>query len=85
MLLQYIDVPSHWVAEDEPRLDVHWARAAGLLNARPALTADELRAVQQRLEELLAPYLTRAAEDVPAEARRVRVLAYFLPGATRAT
>ena len=81
MLLQYIDVPSQWVAEDESQLDVHWARAAGLFNARPALTADELRAVQEKLEELLAPYLTRAAEDVPADARRVRILAYFLPGA----
>jgi hypothetical protein len=52
-----------------------------LFNARPALTPDELRAVQQNLEELLTPYLTRAAEDVPADARRVRILAYFLPDA----
>jgi predicted transcriptional regulator len=85
MLLQYVDLPRQWVAGDEPRLDVHWARAAGLFNARPVVTSDELRAVQQKLEELLAPYLTRAAEDVPLDARRVRILAYFLPGATPAT
>jgi hypothetical protein len=81
MLLQYVDLPTRWVEDDEPRLDVDWARAAGLFNARPALTPDELRAVQQNLEELLTPYLTRAAEDVPADARRVRILAYFLPDA----
>ncbi|HEX2304206.1 MAG TPA: hypothetical protein VHH57_11330 [Gaiella sp.] len=81
MLLQYLDVPKHWVAEDEPRLDVDWARAAGLFNARVALTPDELRTVQEELEKLLAPYLTRAADDTPPDARNVRILAYFLPGA----
>lgn len=82
MLLQYVDLPRQWVAGDEARLEVDWARAAGLFNAHPALTPDELRAVQQRLEEVLTPYLTRAAEDAPAEARRVRILAYFLPDAS---
>src|SRR5262245_16099107 len=81
-LLQYIDVPRRWVEDDESRLDVDWARAAGLFNARPVLTPDELRGVQEDLEELLKPYLTRAAENVPADARPVRILAYFLPDAT---
>jgi hypothetical protein len=59
----------------------HRARAAGLFNARVALTADELRTVQEDLERLLAPYLTRAADDTPPNARNVRILGYFLPGA----
>jgi hypothetical protein len=56
-------------------LTPEWARAAGLFNARLTMTADELREVQERLEELLEPYLTR---DAPPGAE-VRVLAYFLP------
>jgi hypothetical protein len=35
--------------------------------------------VATELERVLMPYLNRAADDVPADARRVRVLAYFLP------
>ena len=85
MLLQYVDVPTQWVARDEARLEVDWARAVGLFNARPALTPDELRVVQERLEELLEPFLTRAAEDAPADGRRVRILAYFLPEAAPTT
>ncbi len=79
MLLQYSDVPRRWVEETEPRLDVEWARAAGLLNAGVRLTAEELRAVQEELETLLAPYLTRSSDDVPDGARRVRLLACLLP------
>ena len=81
MLLQYADVPRRWVDEAEPGLDVEWARAAGLFNAGVRLTSEELRAVQDELETLLAPYLTRSADDVPDGARRVRLLAYFLPEA----
>ncbi len=79
MLLQYVDLPRRWVAVEEPRLEPEWVRAAGLFNARPALTAEELDRVQEQLEELVEPYLTRGASEVPANARRVRVLAYFLP------
>jgi DNA-binding transcriptional ArsR family regulator len=77
MLLQYADLPRRWVAESEPRLAPEWARAAGLFNARLRLTADELREVQERLEELLEPYL--ACDAAPGGADTVRILAYFLP------
>ncbi len=77
MFVQYVDLPRRWVAENEPRLTPDWARAAGLFSARLALTADELRHVQGRLEELLEPYLTRAV--APDEAEEVRILAYFMP------
>jgi DNA-binding transcriptional ArsR family regulator len=81
MLLQYADEPRRWVAELEPRLELDWVRAAGLLNARVALTPDELRGLQQDLERLLEPFLTREPGDLPPEACRVRVLFYFLPEA----
>jgi hypothetical protein len=79
MFLRYAELPERWVAEDEPQLEPEWVRAAGLFNARPTVTPDELQAIQEALEALLAPYLTREPADAPASARRVRVLGYFLP------
>ena len=79
MMLAYDVLPRRWVAETEPRLELDWARAAGLFNARVNLTPDELRGVQERLEDVLAPFLTREPDVTPTEARPVRLLAYFLP------
>ena len=79
MLAKYAALPTAWVRDDEPKLDLEWARAAGLFNARVAMTADELRGLQADLERLLEPFTTRASEDVPAGATAVRILAYFLP------
>jgi hypothetical protein len=42
-------------------------------------TPGELRDIQDRLEQLLEPFLNRDATDVPADARRVRILSYFMP------
>jgi DNA-binding transcriptional ArsR family regulator len=79
MLLHYVDLPRRWIAEEEPGLDVDWARAAGLFNARVTLTADELRGIQAELERMLEAYLTRAADAAPAGAGPVRILSYFMP------
>jgi DNA-binding transcriptional ArsR family regulator len=79
MLLAVEQLPRRWVDEVEPELDDDWAGAAGLLNVRVALTADELNELQQGLERVLEPYLTRAETDRPDGARPVRMLAYFLP------
>lgn len=78
MLLHYADLPRQWVADDEPELELEWVRAAGLLNARVEVTSEELRHLQEGLERLLEPFITRESGDVPAEARRVRILSYFL-------
>ena len=78
MLLKYADLPREWVEDVEPQLELPWVRAAGLFNAKLMLTPDELRQVQADLEQLLGPYLNRA--ESPADARGVRMLAYFLPG-----
>jgi hypothetical protein len=45
------------------------------------VTADELRDLQEGLERLLEPMITRDPGAVPAGARKARVLAYFLPEA----
>jgi Helix-turn-helix domain len=79
MFLQYVELPRRWVSEDEPRLSSEWARAAFLLNARLLVTPDELRQVQEALERMLEPYLTRQPDDAPEGASRVRVLSYFMP------
>jgi hypothetical protein len=51
-----------------------------MFNVRVDLTADEVHAVQEELERVLAPYTTR--EDPPESAAPVRILAYFLPEST---
>jgi DNA-binding transcriptional ArsR family regulator len=79
MLVKYASVPSEWVKGIEPSLDVTWARATGLFNARVELTPDELRRLQNDLEQLLEPFTNRAESDRPADAAPVRILAYFLP------
>ncbi len=81
MLGRYADLPRRWIADEEPRLELDWARASGMLNAGFYATVDELRSIQDQLERILAPYTGRPEADVPAGARRVRVLTYFLPSA----
>jgi|SRR5262249_22282539 len=83
MLAQSAALPVAWVRDEEPRLELEWARAAGLFNARVELTADELRGIQDGLERLLEPFTTRSAEDLPAAAGAVRIIAYFMPEAER--
>jgi DNA-binding transcriptional ArsR family regulator len=81
MMARYLRLPERWVVDDEPRLEPEWARAAGLFNARVTVTADELRDLQEGLERLLEPFITRDPGAVPTGARQARVLAYFLPDA----
>jgi DNA-binding transcriptional ArsR family regulator len=79
MLVKYASLPSEWVRRVEPRLDMTWARAAGLFNARVELAPDELRRLQEDLERLLEPFTNRAESDRPDDASPVRITAYFLP------
>lgn len=80
LMLAYDDLPARWVADIEPQLELDWVRASGLLNARVALTPEELRSVELGLERLLEPFLTRES-NAPPSARPVRILSYFLPEA----
>jgi len=79
MLVKYASLPVEWVRRIEPLLDVTWARAAGLFNARVELTPDELRRLQGDLERLLEQFANRPASDRPGDAAPVRLTAYFLP------
>jgi DNA-binding transcriptional ArsR family regulator len=79
MFLDAAALPAPWWSDDEPRLPAEWRQVAGLINAGLWLTAAELRALDDRIEELTAPYATRTEADLPPGARRVRVQCYFMP------
>jgi DNA-binding transcriptional ArsR family regulator len=72
-----------WIVEAGPELDDAWRRLAGISSTTITLTAAELEGLAHSIDELLAPYVHRTASEVPADARRVRVLRHYLPDATR--
>jgi DNA-binding transcriptional ArsR family regulator len=78
------DIVGRWRAEEEPHLEPRWRRLAGRANTRVVLTPAELEAVEEAIEQALAPYVLRKdepADTYPAEARWVRLLRYTLPAA----
>jgi DNA-binding transcriptional ArsR family regulator len=79
MFLEAAAMPPTWWADAEPRLPLDWQRAGGLVNAGLWLTADELRSVYERIEELTLPFATRSATAAPEGARRVRIQCYLMP------
>ena len=72
-------LPSEWLAHEEPHLEARWRRHAGLSNTTITVTAEELGRIEDAIEQVLAPYVTRSAGDRPRGARRVRLLRYVLP------
>jgi hypothetical protein len=56
-----------------------WRRLAGLANTRVVVSADELAAIEDAIERILAPYVTRDEATRPADGRGVRLLRYTLP------
>jgi DNA-binding transcriptional ArsR family regulator len=79
MLAGAAELPKRWIDDVEPGLDVEWARASGLFNARVDLSPDELRGLQDELERLLEPFTNRDPSERPADAATVRLLTFFLP------
>ncbi|MFE3516421.1 ArsR/SmtB family transcription factor [Streptomyces sp. NPDC059166] len=79
MFVRYGDLPSRWAAETEPRLDPVWQRASGLANTRVVVSAEELALIEDGIEQVLAPYVTRDPAQRPAGSRGVRLLRYVLP------
>lgn len=84
MLAKYADLPATWLRDDEPKLEVDWARAAGLFNARVELTPREVGDIHDGLERLLEPFTTRSPDEMPTGVRPVRILSFFMPEAERA-
>ena len=71
-----------WIMETEPELDHAWRRLAGISNTTVALTTAELEGLAHGIDELLAPYVNRPISQVPADARRVRILRHYMPEQT---
>jgi DNA-binding transcriptional ArsR family regulator len=83
MFQRYADLPHRWITETEPELEPQWRRLGGLANTRVHLTADELETIENAIEQVLAPYVTRDADDRPEQSRPVRLMRYILPEAHR--
>jgi DNA-binding transcriptional ArsR family regulator len=79
MFLRYEHLPRQWITDVEPRLDDAWRRLGGLSNTRVVVSAAELEAIAEAMEQVLAPYVTRDPADRPADGRGVRLMRYFLP------
>jgi DNA-binding transcriptional ArsR family regulator len=73
------DQVARWAGEVEPRLDPDWRGRAGLANTRIVVSAEELDAISDAFEEILAPYVLRKLGRAPAGTRSVRLLRYQLP------
>jgi DNA-binding transcriptional ArsR family regulator len=79
MFQRAADVPARWLGEVEPGLEPGWRRAAGVANTRVVVSAEELAAIEDGIERVLAPYVTRDTSERPPAARGVRLLRYLLP------
>jgi hypothetical protein len=83
MFARTADLPMRWLTETGPDLEQEWVAKAVANNTRIVVTADELAALKDAMEEVLAPYVTRDPERRPPESRGVRVLLYALPEAAK--
>jgi DNA-binding MarR family transcriptional regulator len=83
MMTKYAELPASWAGAEEPNLDLKWARAAGMFNARLYLTPDELRGIQNWLERMLEPFTSRSAAERPVDVTPARILCFFMPEAER--
>jgi DNA-binding transcriptional ArsR family regulator len=79
MFARAADLPVRWLTETEPGLEPDWTGLAGANNTRVVVTAEELAALKDAVEELIAPYVTRDPGQRPADSRGVRLLMYALP------
>ncbi|MBK3577691.1 helix-turn-helix domain-containing protein [Streptomyces sp. MBT65] len=79
MFARNAELPLRWLTETAPDLEPEWARLAGASNTRIVVTAAELAALKDALEELIAPYVVREPDERPPGTRDVRLLTYALP------
>ena len=77
------DLVGEWNAQVEPHLEPEWRALSGRANTTVLVTRAELAELEERIEELLAPYVLRKGTDpaaVPEAARTVRLIRHTLPG-----
>ena len=79
------DQVGEWRREVEPHLELEWLALSGLANTTILATREELEQVEAAMEDLLAPYVLRkdaGADEVPDEARMIRIRRHVLPAAS---
>ncbi|MBC9726568.1 helix-turn-helix transcriptional regulator [Streptomyces sp. TRM68367] len=81
MFARAAELPERWATDTdtEPGLEPAWRRLAGLANTRIVVTAEELAAIEDAMEAVLAPYVMRDPAQRPPGSRGVRLLRYALP------
>lgn len=75
------DVVRIWSEHVRPALEPQWSAAVSRRSTGLVLTVSELRELDDRIEQLIAPLANRAPQDTPEQARRVRLLLHLLPAA----
>lgn len=68
-----------WRQEVEPLLTTDWRRLSGTSSTRVMVTGDELDHIEDEIEKVIAPYVTRGSDQVPTGARGVRLLRIYMP------
>ena len=82
MMSQALDHVQQWLSDSEPVLDPAWSRSTGSSNTLLTITLDEAEAIENAIEDLLAPYVQRGDTGAPTDARPVRLIRMTLPEAT---
>jgi hypothetical protein len=82
LMTEALEKAHTWLAETEPGLDPEWNRLPGFANTLVSVTRAEAEEIGAAIEQVLAPYVRRAEDDAPADARPVRYLRMTLPEAT---
>ncbi|MEV0841751.1 helix-turn-helix domain-containing protein [Actinocatenispora sera] len=78
------DLVGQWREQVRHRLDADWMSAATRRNTGLLATAEELRALDDAIEQLLLPLARRDPAEAPPDARKTRLLLYLLPSAAAA-
>lgn len=79
LLDQALGEVQQWTIESEPVLDEPWQQQVGVFNTGIRLSLEEARRIEDRIEELLAPYVTRGDAAAPVDARTVRMVRITMP------
>lgn len=79
LLDQALGGVQQWTIESEPVLDEPWQQQVGVFNTGIRLSLEEARRIEDRIEELLAPYVTRGDAAAPVDARTVRMVRITMP------
>jgi DNA-binding transcriptional ArsR family regulator len=82
MMSQALDHVQQWLSDTEPVLDPAWSRSTGSSNTLLTITLAEAEAIENAIEDLLAPYVQRGESGAPADAQPVRLIRMALPEAT---